>query len=91
MLSDATAFDGGTFQTSEPDYLRSHAFEKGDLLLFLSHKYHCVKPVVRGVRHVLVAELWEGDEREPADGRCDQRHGARAPDRNDQPSVSLNS
>ena len=40
---------------------------------------------------VLVAELWEGDEREPADGRCDQRYGARAPDaptvdRRDQPS-----
>ena len=55
-------------------------------MLFLSHKYHCVSPVESGTRNVLVAELWEGDEREAADGRCDERHGARAPD-----SVSLNS
>ena len=54
-------------------------------MLFLSHKYHCVSPVESGVRNVLVAELWEGDERIPEDGRCDQRHGAR------NPSVSLNS
>ena len=87
MLSDANAFDGGVFETSEPgDYLLQHPFEKGDLLLFLSHKYHCVSPVERGTRNVLVAELWEGSEREPADGRCDQRHGASTPD-----SVSLNS
>ena len=87
MLSDATAFAGGAFATSEPgDYLLQHPFEKGDLLLFLSHKYHCVSPVESGVRNVLVAELWEGDERIPEDGRCDLRHGARTPD-----SVSLNS
>ena len=43
MLSDATAFDGGAFATSEPgDYLLQHPFEKGDLLLFLSHKYQSV-------------------------------------------------
>ena len=87
MLSDATAFEGGAFETSEPgDYLLQHPFEKGDLLLFLSHKYHCVAPVESGTRNVLVAELWEGDEREPADERCDQRHGVSAPD-----SMSLNS
>ncbi len=87
MLSDATAFEGGAFETSEPgDYMLQHPFEKGDLLLFLSHKYHCVSPVESGTRNVLVAELWEGSEREPADERCDQRHGASAPD-----SVSLNS
>ena len=87
MLSDATAFEGGAFATSEPgDYLLQHPFEKGDLLLFLSHKYHCVSEIESGTRNVLVAELWEGDERMPEDGRCDQRHGARAPE-----SVSLNS
>jgi hypothetical protein len=88
MLSDSNSFSGGAFETSEPgDYLLEHPFEKGDLLLFLSHKYHCVSPVTRGTRNVLVAELWEGDERIPEDGRCDQRHGVCAPDR----SVSLNS
>ena len=87
MLSDSSSFAGGAFATSEPgDYMLQHPFEKGDLLLFLSHKYHCVSPVESGVRNVLVAELWEGDERIPEDGRCDLRHGARAPD-----SVSLNS
>ena len=87
MLSDSNAFAGGAFATSESgDYMLQHPFEKGDLLLFLSHKYHCVSPVESGTRNVLVAELWEGDEREAADGRCDERHGARAPD-----SVSLNS
>ena len=87
MLSDSSSFAGGAFATSEPgDYLLQHPFEKGDLLLFLSHKYHCVAPVESGVRNVLVAELWEGDERIPEDGRCDERHGARTPD-----SVSLNS
>ena len=87
MLSDATAFDGGAFATSEPgDYLLEHPFEKGDLLLFLSHKYHCVSPVESGVRNVFVAELWEGDERMPEDGRCDRRHSALASE-----SVSLNS
>ena len=87
MLSDSSSFAGGAFATSEPgDYLLQHPFEKGDLLLFLSHKYHCVSPVESGVRNVLVAELWEGDERIPEDGRCGLRHGARTPD-----SVSLNS
>ena len=73
-------FDGGGFETSEPgDYMLSHPFEKGDLLLFLSHKYHSVAPVTGGIRNVLVAEFWEGDEREPADGRCDVRYGPCAP------------
>ena len=87
MLSDSNAFAGGTFATSETgDYMLQHPSEKGDLLLFLSHKYHCVSPVESGVRNVLVAELWEGDERISEDGRCDLRHGARTPD-----SMSLNS
>ena len=87
MLSDSNAFAGGTFATSETgDYMLQHPSEKGDLLLFLSHKYHCVSPVESGVRNVLVAELWEGDERIPEDGRCNLRHGARTPG-----SVSLNS
>ena len=38
-------------------------FEQGDVVIFPSHKYHNVLPVVRGRRRVLVAELWEGEPR----------------------------
>ena len=70
MLSTPGAdFEGGTFQTLEPDgALRRHAFDRGDALLFLSHKYHCVSPVTRGERTVFVSELWDGLER-----RCNCR------------------
>jgi hypothetical protein len=62
MLSEPGAdFEGGTFRTLEPDgSMRSHQFERGSALLFLSHKPHCVAPVTRGTRHVLVVEIWEG-------------------------------
>jgi tetratricopeptide (TPR) repeat protein len=76
MLSDAAAFEGGQFSTlEEDDVLKNHAFEKGDLLLFLSHKYHCVAPVDAGERRVFVAEIWEGEARDCA-GRCVQPAGA---------------
>ena len=75
MLSETSDFEGGTFETSESDdYLLAHPFEKGDLLLFLSHKYHCVAPVEAGERRVLVAEIWEGDEC-AINGRCEGRCG----------------
>lgn len=32
--------------------------KSGDALLFVSHKYHCVSPVIGGERHVLVIEFW---------------------------------
>ena len=39
--------------------LKAHApFERGDALLFVSHKPHCVAPVTSGLRQVLVMELW---------------------------------
>ena len=31
--------------------------------MFLLHKYHCVTPLRRGRRQVLVCELWQGFER----------------------------
>lgn len=70
MLSDpSSGFEGGTFQTLERDgSLLQHTFERGDLLLFVSHKYHSVSPVTSGTRQVLVMELWEGLER-----RCPRR------------------
>lgn len=79
MLSDPSRdFEGGTFQTLEPDgRLRQHEAEfarKGDCLVFCSHKPHCVAPVSRGCRQVLVCELWEGDEK-PCPHRCERRRG----------------
>eukprot|EP00966_Prymnesium_polylepis_P053054 1228101-Prymnesium_polylepis.1 len=43
--------------------MAAHAFEQGDVLVFVSHKYHGVAPVKRGERRVLSIELWEGEER----------------------------
>lgn len=43
-------------------------------LVFVSHKFHCVTPVTAGRRHVLVMELWEGEERECAH-RCERHTG----------------
>jgi len=69
MLSGSDEFEGGVFSTLEADgNLQPHTFERGDALLFLSHKYHCVSPVTAGRRNVLVAELWEGVAR-----TCPQR------------------
>eukprot|EP00913_Durusdinium_trenchii_P020903 g19641.t1 len=68
-------FQGGDFCTLESDdTLRSHHFGKGDALVFLSHKAHCVQPVTSGRRQTLVMELWEGEER-CCNHRCHQRWG----------------
>jgi len=39
-----------------------HTFERGDGMVFVSHKYHSVSTLEQGTRHVLVLELWEGTE-----------------------------
>jgi len=75
MLSDSSDFRGGEFRTLEPDgSMRSYAFEKGDALCFVSHKFHCVSPLTAGRRNVLVVELWEGVERQCAH-RCERHTG----------------
>eukprot|EP00435_Cladocopium_sp_Y103_P034878 s2186_g9.t1 len=56
------------------DTLHPHHFGKGDALVFLSHKAHCVQPVTHGLRQTLVMELWEGEER-CCNHRCQQRWG----------------
>ena len=44
---------------SKGEVLMRHDFRSGDALVFVSHKYHCVAPVTsRGLRRVLVTELW---------------------------------
>ena len=63
LLTDPTEIDGGVLQTLEADgTLLSHEWQRGDALVFLSHKYHCVSELTRGTRNVLVCELWEGTE-----------------------------
>ena len=63
MLSDRDEFDGGHFGTLECDgTTRKHPFDKGDAVVFVSHKFHSVSPVTAGRRHVLVMEIWEGEE-----------------------------
>lgn len=70
MLSRTANFDGGSFSTLEADgKLQPHVFERGDCLVFVSHKYHHVTPVRSGTRSVLVIELWRGPARSCAH-RC---------------------
>ena len=41
LLTDPADIEGGVLQTLEADdQLRGHAWERGDALVFLSHKYH---------------------------------------------------
>eukprot|EP00756_Hemistasia_phaeocysticola_P016596 Hpha_TRINITY_DN15487_c3_g1::TRINITY_DN15487_c3_g1_i2::g.177349::m.177349 len=65
MLSDPGAdFDGGVFTTEEVSGPKNdYVFNKGDAVAFVSHKYHCVAPVTRGRRRVMVLEFWRGPER----------------------------
>lgn len=61
MLSEEGAFEGGEFTTFDADGRRkSHDFSRGSALIFLSLKRHGVRPVVSGVRRVLVVEFWQG-------------------------------
>lgn len=75
MLSHARDFQGGAFCTPEADGSTArHVFERGDLVVFPSHKRHFVQPVSCGHRRVLVVELWRGDARGCAH-RCEQHVG----------------
>jgi hypothetical protein len=67
LLSHPSDFRGGVFTTLEADGTQQqHQFggrspsERGDGLLFVSHKYHNVSAVLSGTRRVLVIELWNG-------------------------------
>ena len=70
MLSSTREFEGGAFQTYEADgSMKSHPYEQGDAIVFPSHKYHSVAPILSGRRSVLITELWQGPERSCAH-RC---------------------
>jgi len=61
LLSEESDYDGGVFRTFEPDDIHiEHPMSQGDVICFLSHKYHNITPVTRGVRRSLVMELWQG-------------------------------
>lgn len=69
MCADSSEYTGGRFMTLEAgDVLVPHSFEFGDVMVFPSHKYHCIEPVKSGTRRVFVVELWEG-----ADKTCAHR------------------
>lgn len=54
-------FEGGVFRTHEPDGEHlEHPMAVGDVICFVSHKYHNVTPVTAGARRSIVMELWEG-------------------------------
>jgi len=62
-------FEGGVLQTFEVDgTMMRHDFGQGDVVVFVSHKYHSITPVMKGLRHVLVIEFWKGEDR-----RCGHR------------------
>jgi hypothetical protein len=70
-------FEGGQLQTLELDGagLKPALFELGDASVFVAHKKHCVSPVTRGRRHVLVLEFWGGPAR-TCPHRCELLRGA---------------
>jgi hypothetical protein len=75
MLSDTAGFSGGEFRTLEADgSLQQHTFERGDMLVFVSHKFHMVDRIHSGERRVFVMEFWEGDRR-TCSHRCLKRFG----------------
>jgi hypothetical protein len=63
LLSNATDFDGGIFRTFESDNIthQEYQMEQGDALCFVSHKFHNIVPITRGIRRSLVMELWQGE------------------------------
>ena len=80
MLHEAAG--GGKFETLEINEDGSetpvqHVFERGDAIVFPSHKYHSVSPVTdvsAGNRQVLIMEAWIG-ERRKCRHRCEQHWG----------------
>jgi hypothetical protein len=61
LLSDESTFEGGTFRTLEAnDSKLEHTMAQGDVICFVSHKYHNVVPVAKGIRCSFVMELWQG-------------------------------
>lgn len=76
MLSDPSKdFEGGEFCTLEKDQMLKHSFKaSGNALVFISHKYHSIRPILKGKREVLLIEFWKGEKRS-CPHRCEQFQG----------------
>eukprot|EP01134_Creolimax_fragrantissima_P000910 CFRG0910T1 len=71
LTTQGVDYDGGCLQTEESDKsIVRPLFEAGDAVVFVSHKPHHVTPVTKGVRHVLVVEIWKGRDSQCAH-RCE--------------------
>ena len=79
-------FEGGSFVAPLADgNFMQPQFCKGDAIFFVSHKFHNILPITSGNRVVLVAELWEGAEKECAhrcesEGKWRRKRWCEAPD-----------
>jgi len=61
LLSDPSSFDGGIFQTLEPDgSTKQYLAKQGDAMIWPGHKYHSVSEITKGQRRMFVMELWPG-------------------------------
>mmetsp|Transcript_5077 Transcript_5077/g.13084 ORF Transcript_5077/g.13084 Transcript_5077/m.13084 type:complete len:137 (-) Transcript_5077:16-426(-) len=61
QVSDRKDFTGGMFRTFDAgDVQKEYPLERGDVVCFVSHKYHNITPVESGQRLSLVVELWQG-------------------------------
>jgi hypothetical protein len=61
LLCPADDYQGAVFCTNEEgDVQCEHPMGQGDVLCFVSHKYHNITPLTQGRRRSLVMELWEG-------------------------------
>jgi hypothetical protein len=61
LLSNSNDYEGGLFRTYESDDTHLiHSMNQGDVICFISHKFHNITPLIRGVRKSLVLELWQG-------------------------------
>lgn len=61
LVSESSDYTGGIFRTFEVGGEHvEHQMGRGDVLCFVSHKYHNITPVQTGQRKSLVMELWQG-------------------------------
>lgn len=61
LLSHESEYTGGVFRTNEVEDIElEHCMSQGDVICFISHKYHNITPLLTGCRKSLVIELWQG-------------------------------
>lgn len=80
VLSTSPDLRGGAFEIDRGSGPTATDLQTGDMLVFRSWDAHRSKPVLRGERHILVIELWQGPETPPnaTAGRPGELEGGRA-------------